>query len=421
MERTPPRLVRRLGLIQTTAVALGAMIGAGVYVVMGEAAGTTGGSLILAVLLGSVVATLNGLSSAELGVDDPRAGGAYQFGKQLVSPIVGFVAGWLFVLAALAASATYALTFAAYLQLLLPGVPSRAVGIALVLAALALNVVGVRPSARANLVLVTINLAILVVFVALALPSLQVSRFQPFLLGGVGGLLQAGALLFFAYTGYARPVTIAEEVRDPRATLPRAVTTALGLTTLLYLGVAIAAVGVVGPERLGATGTPLAEVMFAAGRPGGALLLSLGAIVATTTVLLTEIWGLSRLVFAMARGGDIPGWLGRLTEPRRIPRNAVVAIGCLLLVLTAVVDLRPALEASSLALLTYYGVMNLSALRLPPGRRLYPPLVPAAGLAANALVATSLPLRTTLTVVAVAIVGMGYYLLRRRGRETHAG
>jgi len=409
MDQEPSRLGRRLGLTQTVGIALGAMIGAGVYVSMGEAAGTTGASLLLAVPLAAFVATLNGLSSAELGANDPRAGGAYQFGRSLVHPLVGFMAGWLFLAAALAAGATYALTFAAYLQPLLPGIPPRLVGLALVLFAIALNAIGVRPSARINLVLVGINIAVLVTFVLLALPAYDPQRLQPFLGGGIIGLLQATALLFFAYTGYARPVTIVEEIRNPRQTLPRAVVTALGLTTVLYLAVAWAALGVLGPAAMGDADAPLRTAMVVAGRDLGATLLSLGALIATTSVLLTEVWGLSRLAFAMARNGDLPGWLGRLSEGERIPRNAILTAGGILVLLMALLDLRPALEASSLGLLIYYGIMNLSALRLARGQRLYPPIVPVLGVTANLLVALSLPWGTLLAVAGVALVGLAYY------------
>ncbi len=412
------RLVRRLGLGQTVAIALGAMIGAGVYVSMAEAAGTTGGSLVLAVLLGAAVATLNGLSSAELGAYDPRAGGAYQFGRSLLAPVVGFAAGWLFLLAALAAAATYALTFGAYLQPLLPDVPVRVIGLVLVLGAVVVNMVGVRVSARANGVLVVANLAILAAFIVLALPAFDANRLQPFLLGDIGGLLQASALMFFAFTGYARPVTIAEEVLEPRRTLPRAVPTAIAVTAVLYLGVAFVALGAMGPEGFGEASAPLRAVMVAVGSPIGPLLLSLGALLATSAVLLTEIWGLSRLVFAMSRNGDLPAWLSCLSERERIPRNAALSIGVLLLVLMIALDLRPLLEASSLALLVYYGIMSASALRLPPEHRLYPALVPAAGIVASALVALSLPWQTLLVVSGVLIVGLGFYALRRqRGRE----
>jgi APA family basic amino acid/polyamine antiporter len=214
------------------ALSLGAMLGAGVYVSLGEAAGTTGGSLLVAVLIGGLVATLNGLSAAELGADDPRAGGAYQFGRSLVSPTVGFVAGWLFLFAALTAGGTFALTFAAYMEAVLPMLPPRVVGAALVLLAVGINLGGVRLSGRASVALVALNVLILVAFVALALPAFDPRNLQPFVLAGPAGLLQASALLFFAFTGYARPVTVAEEVRDPARTLPRAVPAAIGVVAV---------------------------------------------------------------------------------------------------------------------------------------------------------------------------------------------
>lgn len=414
-ERERPRLKRRLGLAQAMAVALGAMIGAGVYVSMGEAAGTTGGSLLLAVLVGAAVATLNGLSSAELGAYDPRAGGAYQFGRRLVHPLVGFVAGWLFLLAALTAGATYALTFSAYLEPLVPGIPPRAAGLALIVGATALNALGVRPSARANVTLVLVNVAVLLIFAAIALPALEPGRLEPFFTGGVAGLLEASALLFFAYTGYARPVTIAEEVKEPEATLPRAVTGAIAISLALYLLVALGALGALGSERMGGDAAPLRTAMAAAESAVGPVLLSLGAVVATATVLLTEVWGLSRLAFAMARNGELPGAFGRLSSENRIPRAAVLAAGAVLLVLSATLDLRSALEVSSFSLLVYYGIMNVSALRMPRDRRLYPAFVPAAGVVANLLIALFLSWWAVATAVAAALVGLGYRSLRRRG------
>jgi APA family basic amino acid/polyamine antiporter len=154
--------------------------------------------------------------------------------------------------------------------------------------------------------------------------------------------------------------------------------------------------------------------MVAAGNPAGPALLSAGALVATSTVLLTEIWGVSRLAFAMAREGDLPVWLGRLAEPQHIPRNAVLASGALLLVLAGVLDLRPALEASSLALLVYYGIMNASALRLPQDRRLYPAAIPWVGLAGCILLTISLSWPTLLAVLGIVLLGLAYYALRHR-------
>ena len=417
VRRSPElRLRRQLGLVDATAVALGAIVGAGVFVTLGEAAATTGGSLPLALVLGAAVATLNGLSAAELGVTYPRAGGAYEFGYQVLTPLLAFLSGWVFLLAAMTASATYTLTFAAYVQPLLPGVPPRLLGVALALVAVALNVRGVSVSASANRTFVVLKVGVLLVFVGLGLSAVDVRNFQPFLVGGPAGLIQAGALLFFAYTGYARPVTIVEEIRDPRRTLPRAVVIALGGSLGLYLMVAVVALGLVGPSALGQSAAPLREAAAATGVGFAPNLLSLGALVATVSVLLTELWGLSRLMFAMARRGDLPAWLGRLSGAARTPRQAVLAVGAIVVLLTALLDLRPLLEASSLSLLLYYGVVNLAALRLRPDQRLYPRLVPAAGLLGCLSLAFFLPPTALLVVALTALAGLAYYVYLRPGR-----
>lgn len=407
------RLVPRLGLLDATALALGAMIGAGVFVALGQAAGTTGASLPLAILLAAAVAALNGLSAAQLGVAYPWAGGGYEFGYQVVSPAAGFAAGWLFALASITSSATYSLTFAGYLHPLLPGLSPRILGLVLVLAAIVANLLGVSLSARVNRALVFFKIAVLLLFVVVGATAFEPRNLTPWLISGPSGLLQATALVFFSFTGYARPVTVVEEVRAPRATLPRAIAMAVGITLVLYLAVALVAMGLMGPVELGRSPAPLRDAISSVGGLVGAGIISIGAVLVMASVILTELWGLSRLAFAMSRRGDLPAVLRQL-GPGNVPRNAVLATGVAILVLSATVDLRPALEASSLALLLYYAFINLAALRMDPRQRLYPPVVSAAGLVACLALAITLPWTTLLAVGAALGVGLAYFLLTRR-------
>jgi len=389
------------------------MIGAGGFVALGQAAGITGASLLLAILLAAAVSALNGLSAIQLSVTYPRAGGGYEFGYQVVSPAAGFAAGWLFALAGITSSATYGLTFASYLHSLLPGLPPRILGLGLVLAAMATNLAGVTLSARINRALVFFKIAVLLLFVVVGATAFEPSKLAPWLVSGPSGLLHATALVFFGFTGYARPVTVVEEVRDPRATLPRSIALAVAITTVLYLAVALVAMGLVGPEELGRSQAPLRDAVSRVGGTIGAAIISLGAVVVMASVILTELWGLSRLAFAMSRRGDLPAALRELA-PGNVPRNAVLATGVAILLLSATVDLRPALEASSLALLLYYAFINLAALRLDPRQRLYPPIVPVAGLVACLLLAITLPWTALLAVGAAIGVGLAYFLLTRR-------
>ncbi|MDI7274635.1 MAG: APC family permease [Anaerolineae bacterium] len=415
MGREGPQLRRQLGLAGATALALGAIIGAGIFVTLGEAAQSAGLALPAAILLAAGAATLNGLSSAELGVAIPRAGGAYEFGYQLLTPPVGFAAGWLFLLAATTASTTYTLTFANYLQPLFPGFPLRLLAIGLGLAVLAVNVAGAQLSGRVNALLVIVKIGVLVAFVSLGLTTAVRAGPEGAQVPPPGGVLQAAALFFFAFTGYARPVTVVEEVRNPRRDLPRAVIAALAVSTALYLMIAVVALRLLGAAGLASSPAPLRQALAGSSLAWAPDLMSVGAFVATATVLLTELWGLSRLAFAMARRGDLPRALSVLTA-RGVPLRALLLLGSVVILLAATADLTPVLAASSLSLLLYYAITNLAALRLPPSARLYPPAVPALGFAACLSLALSLPAQSLLVVAGALAVGLALYLVARRRR-----
>ncbi len=415
MGQRGPRLRPQLGFIDATAIALGAIIGAGIFVVLGEGARVAAAALPLAILVAAIVATLNGLSAAEMGVNYPRAGGAYEFGYRLLWPAVGFAAGVAYILGNVSAGTALSLTFAAYLQPLAPYLPPRIVAVGLGIAVLAVNIAGVQQSRRVNDLLVAFKVLVLVIFVIVGLAASgawQAGNPAPLQLGG---LARASGLLFFAFTGFARPVTIVEEIRDPARNLPRALIVALASSTALYLAVAIVALGLIGAGGLASSTAPLRAALIPTGQAWAVVLISLGGLVATADVLLTDIWAVSRMLFAMARRGDLPGIFGRLT-PGGVPRVAVLVTGSIIILLTATASFAPILAASSLGLLVYYAVMDWTALRLAPGQRLYPQAVPIAGLAACGALAFSLPGGALLVVGATLAAGLIYFHLWHRRR-----
>ena len=411
--RPDPELRRRLGFYDTLATALGAIIGAGIFVVLGQAAGTAGAALPIAVLIAALVATVNGLSAAELGVIYPHAGGGYEFGYECLSPVAGFIAGWLYLLSYLIASPAITLSFAGYLQPLVPGLPPRVVAVGIAALALAVNVAGVQQSRLVNDLLVAFKVAVLGLFVLVGLASFGLWEGDHFASLPVSGIPPASALLFFAFVGFAQPVVIAGEVRHPARNLPRAIVAALGISTVLYLAVAIVGLGLVGPQVLASSTAPLRTALVPTGQPWAELLVVLGGLVATTDVLLNSIWGLSRLTFAMAERGDLPTALAQV-DRRGTPRHAVLAIGALILPLTATVAFGPALAASSLSQLVYYGLIDAAALRLSAPQRLYPAAAPAVGILTCAALAVSLPAQSLLIVSGTVAVGLAYYVWWRR-------
>ena len=372
---------------------------------IGVAAGIGGPSLLAGLVLAGLAASANALSSAQLAAAYPVAGGTYEYGYRVLGPVFGFGAGWMFLASKTAALGTVALGLGAYLGTLLPGVPPRVVAATAVLAFTALNYRGIRRSSLANLVIVVISIGVLLALIAFGSAHVQVSRMRPFVSNGFSGLLEASAVLFFAYTGYARIATLGEEVRNPSRTIPLAIVVTVVLTLLLYLAVAFVSLGVVGADGLAATAAPLERVAREAGGSALAVTVAIGGVVAMLGVVLSQLLGLSRMVLAMARRGDLPPVLGAIHERYHVPHQAVVLMGAVGTLVAVTGTLRGVAEAASFTILVYYGIANLAALRMPRGAKLVPDAVPLVGLLACVTLAMALSATTIATGIAVLLAG----------------
>lgn len=445
---SPTLLRREVGVGGAVLLGLGSIVGTGLFVSLGIAAGVAGGAILLALPLAALLALFNGLSSAQLAAAHPVSGGTYAYGRRFVGEGAGFAAGTLFLLAKSASAATAALGLAGYLLLALGITPDR--GVRVGVAALGVIVLtllvsgGIRRSNRANALIVGFTLlgfGILLAVggwqgfghlvgasdggaAALSLVSERISTWYRTEVEGVGiaPLLHATALLFVAYTGYGRIATLGEEVRDPGHTIPRAIAWTLGVVAVLYMAVAALALATLGAEgfarETAATAAPLEEVARVLQAPGLMGLVAVAAITAMAGVLLNLLLGLSRVAFAMGREGDLPARLGEVHTPTASPRVAVWVVGGVILALVLVGDVRLTWGFSAFTVLAYYGITNLAALRLPPELRRYPRVVPVLGLAGCLFLALFVP-------PAVAAAGVGAlglaFLLRRLGRGRTPG
>jgi len=246
-------LRREVGLPGAVLLGLGSILGTGVFVSLGVAAGIAGAAVVPALVVAAFVATCNGLSSAQLAATYPVSGGTYTYGRRCLGPGFGFTAGWMFLCAKSASAATAALGFGGYLLNLFGGAPGLLVPIALGAVVLLTVVVlrGIRRSNTVNAVLVCTTLAALATFVVVAAPRVERARFTP-LLCGPRDFLYATALLFVAYTGYGRVATLGEEVHEPRRTIPKAILATLVVSLVVYVAVGASAVGA-GCTRRGVT------------------------------------------------------------------------------------------------------------------------------------------------------------------------
>jgi len=401
-------LGRVLGLADAVGIGLGAIIGAGIFVVTGVAATVAGPATILALAIAGGAAALNALSSAQLAARFPVAGGTYEYAYRVLSPELGFAAGWLFLTSKLAAAGTVALGLGAYLTVLGIGIPARVVAAAAMVVFTIVNYCGIRRSSIVNLAMLAIAVAGLLALIAFGIGRMELENFRPFAPGGIRGVLTASAIMFFAYTGYARIATLGEEVREPERTIPRAIGFTIVVAILLYSAVAIVATGLAGSERLQSS-VPLA---LAAEVAGGAVLrwiVSLAAVTAMLGVALSQLLGLSRMAFAMARRGDLPAPFAAVHPEFAVPHRAVLAVGIVAIVVAATGTLAGVARTASFAILLYYAIANAAALRLPAAAKLFPDSVPRTGLITCVLLALSLPPRTIAEGIVLLLAG---FLLR---------
>jgi basic amino acid/polyamine antiporter, APA family len=415
-------LARVVGVPGAVLMGLGSILGTGIFVSIGIAAGVAGSSLVVAVALGALVATFNGLSSAQLAASHPVSGGSYEYGYRYLSPAFGFTAGWMFLCAKSASAATAALGFAGYVLSAfdLGAAPAR-IGIAVAgVGTLTLVVAsGIQRSNRANALIVGTTLLALVAFVAFGLPrAISVREPARFLEAEPSSLLHATALMFVAYTGYGRIATLGEEIRDPERSIPRAIVITLGASMAIYVAVAFVAMRVLGADGLAEATRSAAAPLEVAARaleiPALSWLVSLGAVTAMLGVLLNLVLGLSRVLLAMARHGDAPRALAEVEEGGGSPRRAVFVTGAMVAAIALVGSVKLTWSFSAFTVLVYYAITNLAALRLPPAARRYPRWVAGAGLVSCLGLAFWVEPTVWGAGLALIALGLAWHFVRRR-------
>jgi APA family basic amino acid/polyamine antiporter len=406
-------LERRLGTFDAVVIGVGSMVGAGVFSAIGPAAASAGSWLVLGLAVAAFVAFCNAVASAQLAAQYPLSGGTYVYGRERLGPWWGFAAGWCFVTGKTASCAAMALTFGAYVA---PGsgVVRRLLGILAVVALTAVTLRGIERTAQLTRWLVALSVGVLVLTVAILLTSgetetgrLTVGKPDAY------GVLQAAGLLFFAFAGYARIATLAEEVRDPARTIPRAIVTALAAVLLLYLAVAVSALVVAGPDALAVSSAPLRTAVELAGADWAKPLVTAGAVVASLGALLALLAGVARTALAMGRNRDLPPHLAAVDPGRSVPVVAQIAVAAVVMLLVATIDLRGMLGFSSFGVLLYYAVANASAWTQEDRARRWPRALQAAGLAGCLTLVVTLPPVSVVAGVAVLAVGcLGRVLTR---------
>jgi len=376
-------LKRAVGAADLTALGIGAIIGTGIFVVVGAGVAEAGPGVILAFVLAGITCFFSALSYAELSSSIPVSGSAYTYAYATLGEIVAWIIGWDLILEYGVAVAAVAVgwganlneflenTFSYALPVSIAGPPGEGgvVNIPAVLIVSAITFLlirGVRESARANSIMVVIKLAVLLFFIVVAATVFDAGNITTnFAPNGVDGIVTAASLIFFAYIGFDAISTGGEEARNPARDLPLAIIGALGACTLIYILTATTAVGALPAAELAESDAPLAEAMDSgAGIDWAASLLAFGALVAITSVILSVLYGQTRIMFAMSRDGLVPRRLARVNPRTGTPVLLTLVFGLGIAIIAALVPLQEIVELVNIGTLFAFVLVNVGVIVL---------------------------------------------------------
>ncbi|HVV12157.1 amino acid permease [Amycolatopsis sp.] len=436
------RLSRSLGRLDLTAMGVGTIVGAGIFVTTGVVAATkTGPAIVLSFVLAGVVCVLVALCYGELAAMVPVSGSAYTYTYATLGETPAFLVGWNVLLELVVGGAAVAIgwsgMFGAALEslfgLALPhsltaspsdggivNLPAMII-IAVVVAILAGEV---RLTARVTKAFVVLTVAVLLVIIAVGVPHIQAANWAPFAPFGTGGVIGGAAMAFFAFLGFDVVATSAEESRNPRRDLPFAILVSVLIATVLYIAVSAVLTGV-SPYPTLNNDAPVATAFKALhlGWTGGLILAA--SVVALTKGLLMVLYGQTRLMFAMCRDRLLPGALAR-TSRRGAPLRIAVVLGAVAALIAGFVPIDVVAELVNVGALFAFAVVSVGVLvlrRVEPGRDRpfrtpWVPVVPLLALAGCVLLATTLAPLTWLRFGVWLVAGIALYLGYGRRRST---
>jgi APA family basic amino acid/polyamine antiporter len=375
-------LRRSLGLWQLTMISIGATLGTGIFVVLGDAVPEAGPAVTLAFVIAGLTALFSALSYAELAGSIPVAGSSYSYAYATMGELVAWVCGWCLVLEYGVSVAAVAVGWGEYLNELLDGtigvtIPSalssapgeggiiNLPGLLVVVLAMVFLLGGVRESARANTIMVAVKIAALVLFCAVGFMGFKSGNYEDFMPLGMAGVSAAGATLFFSYIGFDAASTAGEEAKNPKKDLPRAIMLSLIIVTALYVLVAAVAVGAWNWTKFEGSEASLAAIMTdVSGQSFWGTLLALGAVISIASVVLTVLYGQTRILFAMSRDGLVPKALGKVDRKTGTPRLNTVLVSLFCGVLAALIPLGKLVDATSIGTLFAFALVNIAVIVL---------------------------------------------------------
>ncbi|MBA3582753.1 MAG: amino acid permease [Gammaproteobacteria bacterium] len=431
-------LKRCLSALDLTLLGIGAIIGAGIFVLTGVAAATEAGpAIVLSYVVAGFACAFAALCYAELASAVGGCGSAYGYAYAGLGEIVAWMIGWDLILEYGVATPAVAIGWSGYvtnalsaLNIALPAALTAApdaggiVNLPALLIILLLTVVlviGVQVSARFNAMMVVIKLLAIAIFIAVAVFNVNPMHWQPFMPFGWEGVMQGAAFIFFAYIGFDAVSTAAEEAKNPQRDLPIGILTSLGICTVIYVVVAGLLTGIVPYTSLNVA-SPVAEALLSLGHRVAAGFIAAGAIAGLTTVMLVLFYALTRVILAMSRDGLLPFAFQTLYPKTQTPARVIAACGVLMALVAGFMPIDAVAKLVSIGTLAAFvmvcvGVLILRYTRpdLPrPFRIAFNPVVPVLGILSCGYLMYSLPLQTWLRFGVWLLIGLVVYFFYSR-------
>ena len=437
-ENQPHKLKRTLTLFDLTALGIGAIIGTGIFVLVGTAAvgdgdrPGAGPALALSFVLSGAACLLAALCYAEFASMIPAAGSAYTYTYATLGELFAWVTGWSLVLEYGIACVAVAIGWSGYLVSILERVgvhlPPMLINaphegglinlpaVLIVLALTVLLVIGIKESARVTGVIVVLKIAVVLFFIVVGAFAVEPANWHPFMPNGFAGVGAAAAVIFFAYIGFDAVSTTAEEARNPQRDVPIGIIVSLAICTVLYIAVALVLTGIVPYSQIHVK-APVAEALNQAGIRWGGALVAIGAVAGITSVLIVMLLGQIRVFYAMSRDGLLWPWLSAVHPRYGTPHHATLITGVVVAILAGFVPIGVAAELTNIGTLFAFTLVCGAVLVLRktrpdlkrPFRTPFVPLLPILGMAACLGLIGFLPPITWAGFLVWAAVGLILY------------